>query len=136
MTNFPQVTLYTLGGGLVACEEVSPFLWIKLKKFKNISKKNPHEISFIPINTVKKLKYIDDLVCSELGTEFTVIYHPIDKTTYKILYGKSVCLNYEYYNYDPTIPETCECPHCSHWIDKIQSLENRDKRIKLYLAKQ
>jgi hypothetical protein len=125
----PNITLYALSGELIASGQFSNDLWKQIKLFKDISKKNPHKITFIPHNTVIILEFFDDLICSSYGTEFTVIYQKISIEDYKIMYCKSSCNNYEYYAENPYIPESCDCEYCLYDEKKVKAWHNRDERV-------
>jgi hypothetical protein len=134
--SIPSITLYSLSGDIITSGQVSPYLWKQIKDFNNISKKNPHKIIFIPCNTNIKLEFIDDMICSPYGTDFTVLYNEISLQDYKIMYCKysrnNSCDHNEFYEEFDFIPESCDCKYCLHETKKMNATDYRDKRIKQF----
>ena len=136
MAHIPDITLYSaLSGEKIAHGSPNNELWQSIKNFKNVSKRNPIKISFIPKDTDITLEFFEDLICSPYGTEFLVIYHQITLEEYKLLYCKlnsSKCPNEDYFDEYPYIPETCLCSYCVCANKRIQSEHYRHKRINSY----
>ncbi len=129
---FNPITLYALSGEIIAQGPCSRSMIRQIKDFKNMSIKNPYSIIFIPCNTDIRLEFIDDLICSPYGTEFTVIYESIEKSTYCIKYGKSYCKEYIQNDWDDEEYDDHreDCAKCQH-IEKInQSADDRNKRLR------
>ena len=137
---FPSITCYTLSGQIIAsgncsnCQDASKILK-QIKAFHNISKKNPYKFSFIPFNTDIKLEFFHDLICSNYGTEFTIIYEKINIDEYLNINTFTRCEDYyESVDYG-NIYFDCYCNLCSYEKKKMESNDEFNKRVEEYKLK-
>jgi hypothetical protein len=96
------VTIFSVSGEIIAKSPVNVDMMKKLNAYNQVSSRNPHKITFIPLNGIKIiLEYLEDLIYSPCGTEFTAYYTPIDQKTYT--------RNYQTYCDDPNCNFECSC---------------------------
>ena len=70
-----------------------------------------------------------DLICSPIGTEFYVLYNPIDKYKYKSLYCNEPCKRNESF-FDEFTP-FCYCDNCDHIANIKKSEMDADTRANI-----
>jgi len=129
--NAPAIILYSMNGVVITHGKISSDMWLDIKRFSEVSKQNPQKITFVSMLDNTILNFFESLVCSPHGTEFTVIYSKIDRTTYMKYYGRPKrCPNQDYYDANPYIPEECSCEECVYQRDKINELHEAYNRLR------
>ena len=111
--------------------EKTKLLHKKIKDYKNVSRNNPHEIKFIPLNNTEiVLTEYEDIFLSKYS-EFIVIYEQIDRYRYLLLtsYKKRLCNYSEYFNDG----FGCDCYKCEIEEKKISASHRFEDRIAKYL---
>ena len=131
---YPEVTLISISGDIIANGDVSKEMWTKIKAYKNVSMKNPIQIKFVSPFDNTILESIEDLVCSPHGTEFTVLYQEIDKATYKLLYGKLQCTVYPNGTAWWWSIEDCDCDNCVFQMRRMHKSRERETREAAFVS--
>ena len=147
--NMINITLYSLGSKIETFEYLiseseikqnrldsifykkTQLLHKNIKEYKNVSRNNPHEIKFIPLNNAEiVLTEYEDIFLSKYS-EFIVIYEQIDRDRYLLLnsYKKRLC------NYSEDFNDGfgCDCHKCEIEEKKIAASHRLEDRIKKYL---
>jgi hypothetical protein len=147
--NIINITLYSLGSEEIATFEYqiseseikqkrlndifyekTNLLYKKIKDYKNVSSRNPHEIKFVPFyNTEIVLTEYEDIFLSKYS-EFIVIYEQIDRDRYLLLTSrkKRLCNYSEDFNYG----FGCDCYKCKIEEIKIAASHRLEKRIETF----
>ena len=119
----------------------------KIKDYKYVSERTPHQIFFIPISNSElepneiKLEYLHDTICSPYGTIFNVIYTQITEGEYFHLYGSEIfnkCVKYlttnnSYDSDDDFVKNPINCTRCTNCLCRIKK-EQSQKQYKERLA--
>lgn len=110
-------------------------LYIKIKKFNNVSKNNPHKIYFVPFGTSINLEFFTDIICSSYTNFYVIytkIYTNIEKSIYKI--HNSYWFKCEFYDIATDISSHMWCKNCINClclIKKENSYTALEERISL-----
>ena len=132
------LNLYALSGDIIFSTQTKNLLdKIKLfkqiiKKFKNVSRNNPKKFKFTPIeNNSIILNHFEDIICSDYGYEFNIIYEDTDEFTYLVMYCNNKCLYQNHY--DPIDHNDCE--HCKFNNEISNAKSDLTFRMALWLPK-